>query len=87
MWVSILLYPGGGSNVDVGTDRESKVRQFLADSPRVVASALPFIVGGGILGVWLGSVLGSPANGFRVGVILGGAVAFVRLQRKRKKPS
>ena len=71
----------------MSTERASKVNQFLRDSPGVVASALPFIVGGGILGVWLGSVLGSPANGFRVGVILGGAVAFVRLRRKTKNPS
>ena len=82
-----MLRHRDGSKVDMGTERASKVRQFLADSPGVVLSALPFIAGGGILGVWLGSALGSPANGFRVGVIVGGAVAFVRLQRKRKNAS
>ena len=65
----------------------SKVKQFLAESRGVGASALPYILGGGILGVSLGSVLGSPANGFRVGVILGGVLAYFRLLRKREKPS
>ena len=68
-------------------ERMSKVKQFLAESPGVVASALPYILGGGIVGVSLGSVLGSPANGFRVGVILGGVLAYFRLLRKRGKPS
>ena len=67
-------------------DRVSKVKQFLADSPGVVASALPFIAAGGIVGALAGSALGSPANGFRVGVILGGAVAFVRLRRETRGP-
>lgn len=62
----------------------SKTKRFLADAPAVIGSALPYIIGGGVLGALLGSALGSPANGFRVGVILGGAVAFARLLRKAK---
>ncbi len=65
----------------------SKTRQFLADTPGVIAFALPYIVGGGVLGALLGSALGSTANGFRVGVILGGAVAFAGLLRKSKRRS
>jgi hypothetical protein len=66
------------------SERVAQVKEFLADSRGVVRSALPFIAGGGIVGALLGSALGSPANGFRVGVILGGTWAFVRLVRKAR---
>ena len=49
--------------------------------------ALPCILIGGALGAIVGSVLGSIANGFRVGVILGGAIAFIFIQRKKSNAS
>ncbi len=69
------------------SERGAKVRQFLVDSPGVVGRALPFILGGGVLGACLGVAFGSPANGFRAGVILGGALAFVRLRSRMRKGS
>jgi hypothetical protein len=51
----------------------------------ILGIALPCILIGGALGALVGSAFDSVANGFRVGVILGGAIAFVILQRK--KPS
>jgi hypothetical protein len=65
----------------------SKMKRFLADTPVAIGFALPYIIGGGVLGAVLGSALGSTANGFRVGVILGGAVAFWRILRKAKRHS
>jgi len=45
-------------------------------------TALPCILVGGVLGVIVGGVLGSAAIGTRVGIILGGVVAFVILRRR-----
>ena len=45
--------------------------------------ALPYIAVGGALGAIVGVALGSAANGFRVGVVLGGVVAFTIMQRRR----
>ncbi len=44
--------------------------------------AIPCILVGGALGAVVGSVLDSPANGFRVGAILGGVIAFIILLKK-----
>jgi hypothetical protein len=52
-----------------------------------VWKALPYILAGGALGAMIGSALGSFENGFRVGVILGGGVAFVVLKRCRPSAS
>jgi hypothetical protein len=49
--------------------------------------AVPCILVGGVLGAIIGTPLGSPTNGFRAGVILGGAFAFVVLQRKKRRAS
>ena len=49
--------------------------------------ALPCILVGGALGAMIGIALGSIANGFRVGVILGGAIAFTIIQRKKPSAS
>lgn len=64
--------------------RFSKAKQFLADTPAVIGFALPYIIGGGLLGALFGSALGSTVNGFRVGVVVGGAIAFAGLLRKAK---
>jgi len=49
--------------------------------------ALPCILIGGALGALAGSMLDSIANGIRVGVILGGVIAFILLQRKKSRAS
>ena len=67
--------------------KPSSLRQFIRDTPGVILFALPHIIGGGVVGALLGAALGSAANGFRVGVILGGAVAFVRLKRRTERPT
>lgn len=64
-----------------------KWKRFRMSAGATVRTALPYIFAGGALGALIGSVVGSPANGFRVGVILGGAVAFVVLQQKEKRVS
>ncbi|MDH3216858.1 MAG: hypothetical protein OEN01_11275 [Candidatus Krumholzibacteria bacterium] len=45
-------------------------------------TALPCILVGGVLGAMVGGALGSAANGTRVGIILGGVVAFAILRRR-----
>ena len=45
--------------------------------------ALPFILIAGVIGALVGGAIGEDANGIRVGVIVGGAAAFVYLQRKK----
>jgi len=45
-------------------------------------TALPCILVGGALGALVGGAIGSGANGTRVGIILGGVVAFVILRRR-----
>jgi hypothetical protein len=47
-----------------------------------VRTALPYILVGGVVGALVGSFPGDVANGFRVGVILGGAVAFIVIRKK-----
>ncbi len=53
----------------------------------VVRIAAPYVLGLALLGALVGRALGSAANGFRVGAILGGVVAFVVLRRKGTGPS
>ena len=69
--------------------RRTRVGGFKGDtmiSKALIASnlrtALPCILVGGALGAMVGGVLGSVENGIRVGIILGGAVAFVILRRR-----
>jgi hypothetical protein len=45
--------------------------------------ALPWILIAGAIGALVGGSFGEVANGIRVGVIVGGAAAFVYLQRKK----
>ena len=45
--------------------------------------ALPCILIGGVIGALVGGALGDTPNGIRAGVVLGGIVAFVYLQRKQ----
>jgi len=44
---------------------------------------LPCILIFGAIGALIGGVLGDGANGTRAGIIVGGGVAFVYLQRKK----
>jgi hypothetical protein len=45
--------------------------------------ALPWILIAGAIGALVGGAFGDGVNGIRVGVIVGGAAAFVYLQRKK----
>ena len=45
-------------------------------------TAIPCILIGGALGALVGGVLDSTANGTRVGIILGGVIAYIILLRK-----
>jgi len=45
-------------------------------------TAIPCILIGGALGALVGGVLGSTANGIRVGIILGGVIAYIILMKK-----
>ena len=45
-------------------------------------TAIPCILVGGALGALVGSVLDSAANGTRVGIILGGVIAYMILLKK-----
>ena len=45
--------------------------------------ALPCILIAGTIGAFVGGPFDETANGIRVGVITGGAAAFVYLQRKK----
>ena len=50
-------------------------------------TAIPCILIGGALGALVGGVLGSTANGARVGIILGGVIAYLILLKKQRKPN
>jgi F0F1-type ATP synthase assembly protein I len=52
-----------------------------------VRSALPYILVGGAVGALVGSFLGDIPNGFRVGVVLGGAIAFIVIRKKKIRAS
>jgi hypothetical protein len=45
-------------------------------------TAIPCITIGGALGALVGGVLDSTANGIRVGVILGGVIAYIILLKR-----
>jgi hypothetical protein len=47
----------------------------------ILRVALPCILVGGAIGALVGGAFSDTANGIRVGVIVGGAAAFVYLQR------
>jgi hypothetical protein len=49
--------------------------------------ALPCILIGAALGALVGGSLGDTANGIRAGIILGGVVAIIYLQRKQSGSS
>ena len=49
--------------------------------------AIPCILIGGALGAVAGIFLDSGANGIRVGIILGGVIAFIILLKRQKKLS
>ena len=51
----------------------------VADKLRI---ALPCILIFGAIGALVGSLLGDVANGTRAGIVVGGGVALVYLQRK-----
>ena len=44
--------------------------------------ALPWVLGVALLGALIGMLFGQPANGFRVGAVLGGVGAFLHIQRR-----
>ena len=46
-------------------------------------TALPCILVGGAIGAMVGSAFGGTTNGARVGIICGGAVAFMILRQRR----
>jgi hypothetical protein len=67
------------------TDKNSRVsRMTIGGTLRI---AVPCILIGGALGAGIGSALGDIKNGFRVGVALGGAVAFAIMMRKKRSAS
>ena len=45
-------------------------------------TAIPCILIGGALGALVGSVLDNTANGARVGIILGGVIAYIILMKR-----
>ena len=68
-----------------GTGKNSKVSRMTVGA--ILRIAGPCILVGGALGAIIGSALGDITNGFRVGVVLGGVVAFTILQRKKRRVS
>jgi len=65
-----------------GKDQNSKVSRItVGDYLRI---PLPCILIGGALGAIIGGALGDTANGTRVGIILGGVVAFTIMRRKKR---
>ena len=68
-----------------GPDKKSKVsRVTLIDYVRI---ALPCILAGGVLGGIIGDSLRVTENGIRVGIILGGIVAYILLRLKKARSS
>jgi hypothetical protein len=67
------------------TDENSRVSRMPVGA--VLRISVPCILIGGALGAAIGGALGDITNGFRVGVVLGGAVAFIIMQRKRRGAS
>jgi len=68
-----------------GTDKNSKdSRITFGDYLRI---PLPCILIGGALGAIIGGALGDSVNGIRVGIILGGVIAYILLLRKKRRSS
>ena len=65
-----------------GTDKNSRVSRMTVGA--ILRVAVPCILIGGALGAMIGSALGDIPNGIRVGVVLGGVVAFIIMQRKKR---
>jgi hypothetical protein len=68
-----------------GTDKNSKVSRITVGA--YLRIPLPCILIGSALGAMIGGALGDIANGTRVGIILGGVVAFTIMQRKKRSAS
>jgi len=68
-----------------GTDKNSKVSRMTVGA--YLRIPLPCILIGSALGAMIGGALGDIANGTRVGIILGGVVAFTIMQRKKRSAS
>jgi hypothetical protein len=68
-----------------GTDNNSKVSRITVGA--YLRIPLPCILIGSALGAMIGGALGDIANGTRVGIILGGVVAFTIMQRKKRSAS
>ena len=68
-----------------GTNKNSKVSRITVGA--YLRIPLPCILIGSALGAMIGGALGDIANGTRVGIILGGVVAFVIMQRKKRSAS
>ena len=68
-----------------GTDKNSRVTRMTVGAKLRIA--VPCILIGGALGAMIGSALGDIANGTRVGIVLGGVVAFTIMKRKRRSAS
>ena len=52
-----------------------------------IKTAIPCILIGAALGALVGTVLDSVVHGMRVGIILGGVIAFIILRKRHKKLS
>jgi len=68
-----------------GTDKNSKVSRITVGA--YLRIPLPCILIGSALGAMIGGALGDIANGTRVGIILGGVVAYILLLRKKRSAS
>lgn len=68
-----------------GTDKNSKVSRITVGA--YLRIPLPCILIGSALGAMIGGALGDTANGTRVGIILGGVVAYILLLRKKRSAS
>ncbi len=67
------------------TNKNSKVSRISLGT--YLRIPLPCILIGSALGAMIGSVLGDTVNGIRVGIILGGVVAFIILLRQKRRTS
>jgi len=65
-----------------GKDKNSKVSRITLET--YLRIPLPCILIGSVLGGIIGGILGDAINGIRVGIILGGVVAFIVLHRKNR---
>jgi len=68
-----------------GTEENSKDSRLTVGA--YLRIPLPCILIGGALGALIGGALGHDTNGIRVGIVLGGVVAFIIMQRKKRSAS